>query len=94
MELVNEGNVRMVKTALSRTEEKKEKRKLFGGRLSEVRRRYRRTVNKLIQEDYQFPEHITANEYLTTVKDKDREKYDFSRLTEMYNEDRYGGQDD
>ncbi len=94
MELVNEGNVRMVKTALSRTEEKKEKRKLFGGRLSEVRRRYRRTVNKLIQEDYQFPEHITANEYLTTVRERDREKYDFSKLTEMYNEDRYGGQDD
>ena len=94
MEMVNEGNVRMVKTALSRTEEKKEKRKLFGGRLSEIRRRYRRTVNKLIQEDYQFPEHITANEYLTTVKEKDREKYDFTRLTEMYNEDRYGGQDD
>ncbi len=94
MEKINEDNARIVKTAISRTTEKKERKKLFSGRLSEIRRKYRRTVNKLIQEDYQFPEHITANEYLTTVKDKDREKYDFSRLTEMYNEDRYGGQDD
>ena len=60
------------------------------GRLTEIRRKYKRTVKKLIRKHYEFPEHITANEYLTTISDQDVASNNFAELTGQYNEDRYG----
>ena len=68
---------------------RKNKRRDYG-RLTEIRRKYKRTVRKLLRKHYEFPEHITANEYLSTISDSDVSANDFEELTRLYNEDRYG----
>ena len=69
---------------------RKKKRRKFSSRMTEIRRKYKKTVRRLLRKHYEFPEHITANEFLTTVKREDVDHYDFADLTALYNEDRYG----
>ena len=60
--------------------------------LTPIRRKYRKNVKKLIKKDYQFPPHITANEYLSTLKEKDKVELDMDQLTAQYLEERYNHQ--
>ena len=58
--------------------------------LSKVRKQYIQTVNKCIEEGYQWKESFTPNEYLRSMdRDKIVQKYDLENLTQQYNEERY-----
>lgn len=60
--------------------------------LSKVRKQYVKTVNKCIEEGFEWRSSFTPNEYLRSIDKKQVvQKYDFDKLTKAYNEERYGG---
>lgn len=58
--------------------------------LSKIRKQYVQTVNKCIEEGFEWKTSFTPNEYLRSLDNKKViDKYDFENLTKAYNEERY-----
>ena len=58
--------------------------------LSKVRKQYIKTVNKCIQDGFEWRSSFTPNEYLRSIDKKQVvQKYDFDKLTKEYNKERY-----